>query len=188
MANRTPSATLLIGAQGTPAAISASYHSWRVRPASAATSSGRSSARLAVRSWFRRNRGSATSSSTPSTLHSRANWPSLPAMTISSPSAVGSGSYGKRLGCALPMRCGTAPPATYALVWLTSPESAADMRSTSTRWPRPVRSRSRSAARIPMAVCIPDMTSKTDIPARYGGPSGSPVRLIRPDIACTMRS
>ena len=39
-----------------------------------------------------------------------------------------------------------------------------------------------------MVACIPDITSKTAMPARYGGPSGSPVRLIRPDIACTMRS
>ena len=34
-----------------------------------------------------------------------------------------------------------------------------------------------------MVACMPDMTSKTEIPARYGGPSGSPVRLISPDMA-----
>ena len=39
-----------------------------------------------------------------------------------------------------------------------------------------------------MAVCSPAMTSNIEMPARYGGPSGSPVRLISPDMACTMRS
>ena len=39
-----------------------------------------------------------------------------------------------------------------------------------------------------MAVCRPAMTSNIEMPARYGGPSGSPVRLIRPDMAWTMRS
>ena len=35
----------------------------------------------------------------------------------------------------------------------------------------------------------PDLDlSKTEIPARNGGPPGSPVRLISPDMACTMRS
>ena len=35
----------------------------------------------------------------------------------------------------------------------------------------------------------PDLVSaNAEMPARYGGPAGSPVRDIRPDIACTMRS
>jgi hypothetical protein len=45
-----------------------------------------------------------------------------------------------------------------------------------------------SAASTPIVACSPAMTSKTEMPARYGSPSGSPVRLISPDIACTMRS
>ena len=64
----------------------------------------------------------------PSTAARRRNWPSLPAITISSPSPVGSGSYGNRDRCALPIRCGTTPPATYAEVWLTSADSAVDSR------------------------------------------------------------
>jgi hypothetical protein len=39
-----------------------------------------------------------------------------------------------------------------------------------------------------MVACIPDITSKTEMPDRYGGPSESPVRLISPEIACTIRS
>jgi len=88
----------------------------------------------------------------------------------------------------LPIRKGTVPPATYALDWFTSPESAEDSRLTSTCWPCPDFSRARSAARIPMVAWRPAITSKTEMPARYGGPSGSPVRLISPEIACTMRS
>ena len=107
---------------------------------------------------------------------------------ISSPSEHGSGSYGNRLGWLLPIRNGTTPPATYALVWLTSPDSAEDSRLTSTCWPRPVSCRVFSAARMPIVACSPAITSKTEMPARYGSPSGSPVRLIRPEIACTIRS
>ena len=59
---------------------------------SRSTSSGRSSSRLAVRSSLRANRGSSASSGTPSTSTSLRNWPLLPAVMISSPSAHGSGS------------------------------------------------------------------------------------------------
>ena len=40
---------------------------------------------------------------------------------------------------------------------------------------------------MPIAVCRPVITSNSEIPDRYGGPSGSPVRLISPDMACTMQ-
>ena len=63
-----------------------------VRVASRSTSSGRSSSRLAVRSSLRAKRGSSASSGTPSTSTSLRNWPLLPAVMISSPSAHGSGS------------------------------------------------------------------------------------------------
>ena len=109
-------------------------------------------------------------------------------MTISSPSAQGSGSYGNRLGWLLPIRNGTTPPATNALVWFTSPDSAEDSRFTSMCWPRPVSWRWLSAARTPIVACSPAMTSKSATPARYGSPSVSPVRLMNPEIACTMRS
>ena len=39
-----------------------------------------------------------------------------------------------------------------------------------------------------MVACSPAITSKTEMPARYGPLSGLPVRLISPDIACTIRS
>ena len=117
-----------------------------------------------------------------------ANWPSLPAVMIRSPSAQGSGSYGNRLGWLLPIRYGTVPPATYALEWLTRPDRAEESRLTSTCWPRPVSCRWCSAASTPMVACSPAITSNTEIPARYAGPSGSPVRLISPEMACTIRS
>ena len=119
----------------------ASNHSIAVRSLSRSTSSGRSSSRWAVRSSLRAKRGSSASSGAPSTSTSRRNWVSLPAVTIRSPSAHGSGSYGNRLGWLLPIRNGTTPPATYALDWLTMPDSADDIRLTSTCWPRPVSSR-----------------------------------------------
>ena len=66
--------------------------------------------------------------------------------------------------------------------------SAVDSRLTSTCWPCPVASRWRRAARTPITDCSPLMMSNTDTPLRYAGPSGSPVRLIRPEAACTIRS
>ena len=39
-----------------------------------------------------------------------------------------------------------------------------------------------------MVACRPAITSKTEMPERNGPVSGAPVRLIRPDIACTIRS
>ena len=88
----------------------------------------------------------------------------------------------------MPIRNGTTPPVTQALVWLTIPDSADDSRLASTCCPAPVAARSYRAATMPNAVCSPAITSKTEIPARNGGPPGSPVRLISPDMACTIRS
>ena len=56
-----------------------------------------------------------------------------------------------------------------------------------TSWPRPVRSRSRSAARTPIAPNMPPMMSLTDVPARSGRPGG-PVMYERPPIICTTSS
>ena len=39
-----------------------------------------------------------------------------------------------------------------------------------------------------MTAWLPAITSNTEMPARNGGPSGSPVRLMSPDMAWTMRS
>ena len=88
----------------------------------------------------------------------------------------------------MPIRNGTTPPAAYALVWFTIPDRALAMRLASTSWPWPVAARWLSAARIAMVVCSPAITSNTEMPERYAGPSGEPVMLISPDMACTMRS
>ena len=106
------------------------------------------------------------SSGTPSTSHSLRNWPSFAAATMRSLSLVGKGSYGNTLGCALPIRNGTTPPAAYAELWFTRPVSAEDNRLTSTSWPWPVASRWRSAARMPITAWLPAITSNTEMPAR----------------------
>ena len=113
-AKATPWSIVLIGPHGTPAPMISRNQSIFGRVRSRSTSSGRSWSRLAVRSSLRAKRGSSGSSGRPSTSHSRRNCPSLPAVTISSPSAQGSGSYGNRLGWLLPIRNGTTPPATNA--------------------------------------------------------------------------
>ena len=51
----------------------------------------------------------------------------------------------------------------------------------------PVRSRSRSAARTPIAPNMPPMMSLTEVPARSGRPGG-PVMYERPPIICTTSS
>ena len=101
---------------------------------------------------------------------------------------MGSGSYGNTLGCALPMRCGTTPAAAYAAVWFTMPDIADASRLTSTCCPSPDACRCCSAPRMPTVACRPVITSNTEMPDRYAGPPGSPVRLISPEAACTSRS
>ena len=81
----------------------------------------------------------------------------------------------------------TANPGAFEAIFTTLaiPLSSSE---TSSRRPRPVRSRSRRAARMPAAACSPQSTSTTATPALLGGPSGSPVMLIRPHSACAMKS
>ena len=96
---------------------------------------------------------------------------------------------GTGTGARCPSGVGTTSPATYAEVWLTSVDSAVDSRLVSIVLARRrCASRWCSAARMPIAECSPVITSKTEMPARYGGPSGDPVRLISPDTAWTSRS
>ena len=92
------------------------------------------------------------------------------------------------LGWALPIRPGTLPAMVYAEAWLTSPASSDESRLTSTRWPSPVRSRWRSAARIPTEANSPARMSTSATPTFWGSPSGDPVMLIRPPSAWTSRS
>ncbi|CAN5490030.1 hypothetical protein BH09PSE5_BH09PSE5_33890 [soil metagenome] len=58
----------------------------------------------------------------------------------------------------------------------------------STMQPRPVRSRSRSAASTPRAVHMPVPKSSTDGPVREGGLPGAPFRWNSPTTACTIAS
>ena len=62
------------------------------------------------------------------------------------------------------------------------------MSDTSTRCPRPVRSRAWSAASTPVVAYSPQIMSIRAAPTFSGRPSGSPVTLIRPLIACSSRS
>ena len=56
--------------------------------------------------------------------------------------------------------------------------------ATSTYWPWPVFSAWRSAASSPIAKCKPVPESPICAPVTKGGPSGTPVVLIAPPIAC----
>jgi hypothetical protein len=58
----------------------------------------------------------------------------------------------------------------------------------STNWPSPVRSRWSSAPRIPETANVPEIPSVSGVPALLGRPFGSPVMLIRPVAAWTIRS
>ena len=68
------------------------------------------------------------------------------------------------------------------------PDIADAISDASRCWPSPVAFLWLSAASIAIVVCRPAITSKAEMPARNGGPSGSPVSDISPDMACTIRS
>ena len=168
---------------------SRSNHSTAVRVASRSTSNGRSSPRFAVRSALRAKRGSSATSAMPSTSQRRRNWPSLPAVTIRSSSAVGNGSYGNTLGCALPIRYGTVAARDPRRAVVDQPgqrrgqQVHLDVLALAGRGRGgAARPGSRSSRGCPPSRRTPRC------PARYGGPSGSPVRLISPEIAWTIRS
>ena len=59
--------------------------------------------------------------------------------------------YGTMFGCSLPMGPGTTPPSRWLAAWFTSAATPASNSATSTWRPRPVRSRSTSAAWMPIA-------------------------------------
>ena len=92
------------------------------------------------------------------------------------------------LGWRLPRRDGTTPPDTHAEPWLISDTSAESISETSTWRPRPVRSRSASAAWMPVTASSPHTRSISAAPAFSGRPSASPVTLMRPPIACSRKS
>src|SRR5699024_1011348 len=88
-ARSTPCAIELIGAQGRPASVRVSNHSWFVFSLSASMSSGSSSSRWTLRSAKFAKRASAAHSGCPRISASRANWLSLPQAMMIWPSAVG---------------------------------------------------------------------------------------------------
>ena len=124
----------------------------------------------------------------PRTHASARNCWSLPTAMTRSRSAAGNTAYGAMLGCWLPRRRGARPVASVEAAWFVSAESRLWRRFTSTRRPRPVRSRSRRASRIPTTAFCPQSTSTRATPALDGSPSGSPVIDMRPPTACTSRS
>ena len=93
------------------------------------------------------------------------------------------------LGWRLPRRPGRTPPATQAVPWLSRQVSALSISDTSTWRPRPPpRSRSTSAAWMPLAASSPHTRSTTAAPTFSGRPSGSPVTAISPPMACSRKS
>ena len=81
-----------------------------------------------------------------------------------SPSAVGKSWYGTMLGCALPMRRGTAPPIRKFAVWLARQATCTSSSARSMCWPSPVRSRCASAARTPTVAYSPVRMSVSATP------------------------
>ncbi len=72
--------------------------------------------------------------------------------------------------------------------WFASQATCVSSMPISTCCPCPVASRCRSAASTPMQPYSPANRSATGTPTFIGSPSGSPVRLITPPIACTRLS
>ena len=92
------------------------------------------------------------------------------------------------LGWRFPIRPGTTPPLANAEDWLTRAANADDSRFTSMNWPRPLTPLSASAATMPTVAYRPVITSTTATPVLVGGPPDSPVMLMKPLAACTMKS
>ena len=129
-----------------------------------------------------RTAGRRPAPATPSTSQSLRNWPSLPAVMISSSSAVGSASYGNRLGCELPIRVGVTPAGDHRAGVVDQPGQRRGHQVDLDVLPAAGRRRGRAARPARRSVaCIPAITSKTEMPARYGWPpagrrSGSSAR------------
>src|SRR6266478_1907122 len=60
--------------------------------------------------------------------------------------------------------------------------------ATSTCWPLPVAWRWMIAARMPIAVCSPAPVAAISLITKVGGPSGEPVMLMAPAMACAIHS
>jgi hypothetical protein len=83
----------------------------------------------------------------------------------------------------LPLRSSGFPVAKVCVYLTRVRFSTASCIATSTRWPRPVRSRCTNAARIAIVRCMPVPESPILAPLTIGGPPASPVTLIAPEVA-----
>ena len=148
-----------------------------------------SSSRCATRAWFVANRSSSAHSACPTTSQMRRNSRSLPP-GHDERAIRRRGRPGTARCWGAPCRAplGTSPPIKVFAAWFTIAATLASNSDTLTWRPTPVRSRSASAARMPIVACRPVTTSSSATPAFTGSPPGSPVTLIRPHIACTMMS
>ena len=170
-ANAIPASTVLIGPQGTPAAISSGNHSAAVRRASRCVSSGRSCSRLAVRSWLCANRG--RRAALGPRRRRRAGELRVVARGHDEVAIAGRQrlASGTGWGESLPIRNGTTPLAAQDRYWLTIPYSVEDI-----DWPRCAGSRQGGAGQqrchdAERGVRAADHAS-TEIPSRNGGPAG----------------
>ena len=66
--------------------------------------------------------------------------------------------------------------------------TTASCMDTSTRCPWPLACRCISAARMPITQCMPVPESPIEGHVKVGGPSGNPVTLMAPPIACAIGS
>ena len=116
------------------------------------------------------------------------HWRSVTTPTkIATPSADSNTSYTPHARLPAAIGSGSLPLTACCIMWVETSHAQFSKSPLCTYWPRPVRSRSRSAARIAMAPNMPPIMSFTGAPAREGLPTG-PVMYASPLIICTTSS
>ena len=87
---------------------------------------------------------------------------------------------GASRGTVLPVRVGTPSAASASNCSVATIEVSAPTSETSTNWPRPVCSRWKRAASVPMTAKWGPIMSPNGIPLRTGGAPSSPETVISP--------
>ena len=116
----------------------------------------------------------------PIASQNRANTREELAAMLMWPSLVGNTPVGMPVGWSLPAWPATSPSISQRLAWKSSMKICASSRLVVTQRPTPVRSRSNSAIRQPIASRLPAVRSSIGMPTRIGPRPGSPVIDISP--------
>src|SRR3954470_20045336 len=128
------------------------------------------------------------SGSSPNSAHSRRHSDSLAQATWTLPSAQWNRPYGAIEGWWLPCARPTWPATVHAVPWKACTPTIAASSEVRTTWPRPVRSRSSSAASTPYAPYMPASRSPIGTPTRCGSSGPGPVTDISPPSPCAIWS